>query len=61
MSERKQSEDQSARKVCEFSPDSDSEELKIIANNSEYLCAKCECFAASSENLCQPVRNFSAW
>ena len=61
MSEKKQSEDQTTSKICDFPTDSASEELKILADNPEYLCVKCERSAASSENLCQPVRNFSAW
>ena len=61
MSEKKQLEDQSTSKICDFPTDSDSEELKYLADDPEYLCVKCERSAASSENLCRPVRNFSAW
>jgi hypothetical protein len=61
MSEKKQSEDQSTKKICEFPPDSDSEELRILANNPAYVCMGCGRSAASGENLCQPERMYSSW
>jgi len=60
MSEEKQSEDQFARKICEFPPDSDSEEMKILASNPQYQCMDCGRSAESSENLCKPEM-FPAW
>ena len=61
MSDKKQSEEQSTRKICDFPPDSDSEELKILGNNPSYVCMDCGRSAASRENLCRPERMFSAW
>ena len=56
MSEREQWEDQPTSKVCDFPAESDSEELKILANNPKYACMDCGEFAASSENLCRPKK-----
>ena len=61
MSEKVQSEDQSTRKICDFSPDSDSKELKILANNPSHVCMACGRSAANSEHLCKPEKMASAW
>jgi len=54
MSKQKQSREQPTRKMCEFPAESDSEELKILANNPAYICMDCGKSAASEENLCKP-------
>jgi hypothetical protein len=61
MSKQKQPREQSTRKICEFPPDSDSEELKILANDPAYFCRDCGRTAASDENLCQSEPMFNAW
>jgi hypothetical protein len=61
MSEKKQSENRSTTKICELSPDSDSEELKILTNAPSYVCMDCGRSAASGEHLCRPEKMFSAW
>ena len=61
MSEKVQSEDQSTRKICDFSPDSDSKELKILANNPLYECMECGRSTANLDNLCRPAGISSAW
>jgi len=61
MSKTKDSESKPSSKVCEFPPDSKSEELKILVNNPSYVCMECGKTAASHENLCQPDRMFSSW
>ena len=61
MSERKQSEDQSTRKICDSTTDFDSEELKTLTNNPAYVCTECGRSAARQENLCRPEKMFSAW
>ena len=61
MSEKKQSADQSKRKVCDFHPDSESKELKVLTNNPLYECMECGKSAASIENLCRPAGIASAW
>jgi hypothetical protein len=61
MPEKKQSDDQSIKKVCDFPPDSESKELKVVANNPLYECMKCGRSAISLENLCRPAGIASAW
>ena len=61
MTEREQSEDQPTTKICDFPPDSDSEKLKILANDPAYVCTDCGRSAASGENLCRPEPMFNAW
>ena len=61
MYEREQSEDETMRRLCEFPPDSDSEELKVLANNPSYVCMDCGRSAASQDNLCRPEKMFSAY
>ena len=61
MSERKHSEEQPTNKVCDFPPDSRSEELQILAKDPAYICGDCGRSAANHENLCKPQRLFSAW
>jgi hypothetical protein len=63
MSEKKQSEDQSASKICEFPLYSKEEsvELSILADNPKYVCLECSRAAHNSANVCQPERMLSAW
>jgi hypothetical protein len=61
MSEEKQSECQPTRKICDFTPNSESEELKILVNNPAYVCMECGRSAHKGENLCQPERMYSSW
>jgi len=61
MSKKKQSENQSTKKVCDFPPDSDSKELRILTNNPSYVCMECGKSAASRESLCRPERMYSSW
>jgi hypothetical protein len=61
MSEKRQSEDQSAKKVCDFSPDSELKELKVLTNNPSYVCMECGKSASNHENLCKPERMYSSW
>jgi len=61
MSKRKQSKRQSTTKICEFPPDTESQELKVLVNNPSYVCMECGKSAASGENLCRPERMFSSW
>jgi len=60
MSKRKRSKAQ-PRKVCKFPPDSDSEQLKILAYDPAYFCRDCGRTAASDENLCKSEPMFNAW
>jgi len=59
MFEREEWEDQPPTKMCEFPAESDSEEVKILANNPKYACMDCGEFAASCENLCRPEKMLS--
>ena len=63
MSEKKQSEDPSISKICEFPLYSkeQSEELNILADNPKYVCMECSRGAHNSENVCRPERMLSAW
>jgi hypothetical protein len=61
MSKEKQSEDQSAKKICDFPFDLDLEEMRALANNPAYVCMECGRSAHKSENLCQPERMYSSW
>jgi hypothetical protein len=64
MSKRKHSEEKfsnETNKVCEFPPDSKSEELRLLVKDPAYVCADCGRSAASHENLCRPDKLFSTW
>ena len=57
----KEQKEQHENKVCNFSPDSKSEELKLLIQNPAYVCGDCGRSAASQESLCRPERMFSSW
>jgi hypothetical protein len=61
MSERKHPEEKIKSKICEFPSESKSEELQLLVKDPAYICGNCGRSAASSENLCQPQKLFSAW
>lgn len=61
MHEKKHSEDQSAKKICEFLPDSEAQELRVLVNNPSYICMECGKSSASGKNLCRPERMYSSW
>jgi len=61
MSNKKNSEKVAISKVCEFPPDSTSEELRILVNDPKYVCMECGKSAAKGESLCRPERMYSSW
>ena len=61
MPEKKRLEKTPERKICTFPSDSDSEELKVLANDPAYFCRDCGRTAASYENLCRSEPMFNAW
>ncbi len=56
MSRKKSAASQFAKKICEFPPESESKELKILVNNPKYVCMDCGKSAAQGDNLCKPER-----
>ena len=60
MKKRKSSK-QSLSKICEFPPDSHSEELKALVNDPRYVCTACGRTARADESLCKPERMYSSW
>lgn len=61
MSKRKHSEEQLANKVCDFPPDSKSEELLLLVKDPAYVCGDCGRSAARHEHLCRPEKLSSTW
>jgi hypothetical protein len=61
MYRKQNSETKHESKICEFPPDSKSEELRTLVNDPRYVCMECGKTAASHENLCRPDRMFSSW
>ena len=61
MSRKKAPAGQLTKKVCEFPPDSDSQELRVLVNDPRYVCMECGKSAAKGDNLCRPERMYSSW
>ena len=61
MSDQKDSEASHIKVVSDFSPDSKSEELKLLEKVPVYVCEVCGRSAAMNENLCQSQRLYSTW
>jgi hypothetical protein len=61
MSITKQYEKRSFVRACELSPESDSNELKLITKERNYVCKQCGRSASHQENLCQPEKLHSTW
>ena len=56
MSEKKSSENQPAKKICDMNLNLELNELKLLVKNSAYVCRDCGRTAASDRNLCEPER-----
>jgi hypothetical protein len=61
MSERRRTEEEPVTRVCDFPPDSKSEELKILSKDARYFCRDCGRSAATYENLCRAEPLYNAW
>ena len=61
MPKRKKTEAEAATKICDFSTESNAEELKVLTRDPAYVCKSCGRSAASDRSLCQPERMYTAW